>query len=60
MNMELLTAVRKVAERRANEKLSRNDALRLLVKEGINNRQGGLTKAYGGKALKKQAAPRRK
>lgn len=60
MNMELLTAIKKVAKRRASAKMSRNDALRLLVKEGINNRQGGLTKAYGGMALKKQVAPRRK
>ncbi|WP_156489590.1 hypothetical protein [Bradyrhizobium sp. DOA1] len=54
MNMELLTAVKKVAKQRAGEKLSRNAALRLLVKEGINNTRGGLTKEYGGVALKKR------
>lgn len=59
MNMELLTAIKKVAKSRASVKMSRNDALRLLVKEGINNRQGGLTKAYGG-MVKKQVASRRK
>lgn len=60
MNMELLTAIKKVAKSRASAKMSRDDALRLLVKEGINNRKGGLTKAYGGTVMKKQVASRRK
>lgn len=60
MNMELLTAIKKVAKRRASAKMSRNDALRILVKEGINNRKGGLTKAYGGVAFKKKVVSRRK
>ncbi|WFU62708.1 hypothetical protein [Bradyrhizobium brasilense] len=59
MNVELLTALKKVAKRRARVKLSRNDALQVLIKEGINNSRGGLTKEYGGRTLKKVRALRK-
>jgi len=60
VNLELLTALKKVAKRRARLKLSRNDALQVLIKEGINNSRGGLTKEYGGPTLKKVRTLRRK
>lgn len=56
MNLELLTALKKDAKARL--KLSRNDALQVLIKGGINNSRGGLTKEYGGPTLKKLPTPR--
>lgn len=51
LNMDLLAAVKGVAQRRASKRLSRTEALRMLVKEGINDPRGELTKEYGGAAM---------
>lgn len=48
MNQALLEAVKEVAARRAERKLSRGDALRVLVNEGICHPNGELTKTFGG------------